>query len=53
MTKLKREKFYMIISNKNNYTYGAFPYTKEGKMAAKDYIQEKSNKNLQLKIKIK
>jgi hypothetical protein len=43
MPKLKREKFYMIISNKNNYTYGAFPYTKEGK----------SNKNLQLKIKIK
>jgi len=51
MPKLKREKFYVVISN--NYTYGAFPHTKEGKAAAKNYIQEKSNKNLQLKIKIK
>jgi hypothetical protein len=43
----------MVISKKNNYTYGAFPYSKEGKQAARDYIEEKSNKNLQLKIKIK
>ena len=53
MPKLKREKFYMVISKKNNYTYGAFPYSKEGKQAARDYIEEKSNNNLQLKIKIK
>ena len=53
MPKLKRDKFYMVISKKNNYTYGAFPYSKEGKQAARDYIEEKSNKNLQLKIKIK
>jgi hypothetical protein len=53
MPKLKREKFYIVISKKNNYTYGAFPHTKEGKAAAKNYIEEKSNKNLQLKIKIK
>jgi len=53
MPKLKREKYYLVISKKNNYTYGAFPYTKEGKQAARDYVQERSNKNLQLKIKIK
>jgi len=53
MPKLKREKYYMVVSKKNNYTYGAFPYTKEGKQAARNYIQEKSNKNLKLKIKIK
>lgn len=53
MPKTKREKFYMVISKKNNYTYGAFPYTKEGRKAAKDYIEKKENKNLKLKITIK
>lgn len=53
MPKTKKQKFYMVISKKNNYTYGAFPYTKQGKEDAKHYIANKSNKNLKLVIRIK
>jgi hypothetical protein len=53
MPKTKKQKFYMVISQKNNYTYGAFPYTKQGKEDAKAYIENKSNKNLKLVLKVK
>ena len=47
-----KKKFYGIYSKNDNFLYGVFPFTKEGKFKAKQYIDEKlKNKNFYIKIK--
>jgi hypothetical protein len=47
-----KKKFYGIYSKNDNFLYGVFPFTKEGKSNAQKYINEKlKNKNLYIKIK--
>jgi hypothetical protein len=47
-----KKKFYGIYSKNDNFLYGVFPLTKEGKNNAKKYINEKlKNKNFYIKIR--
>ena len=39
MPKKRKNKMYLVLSKKNNYTQGAFPYTDEGKKLAQDFIK--------------
>jgi len=44
MPKLKSPKYYLVLSKSKNYTYGAFPHTKEGKRNAEDFAKVNSRK---------
>lgn len=52
MPRAKKEKFYKIVCKANNYTYGAFPHTKDGKILAADYVKSKESESLKLKIEV-
>lgn len=43
----KRKKYYLVISERNKHTYGAFEFTPEGYSEAQRYIRKisKTNKN--------
>jgi hypothetical protein len=45
MPKIKRKKYYAILSKNDNYLHGVFPLSKEGYQEAKTYIQKISSKN--------
>jgi hypothetical protein len=47
-----KKKFYGIYFKNDNFLYGVFPFTKEGKIDAKRYINEKlKSKNFYIKVK--
>ena len=52
MPKKKTPKYYLVLSKSKNYTHGAFPYTREGKQKAEEFIKLSSGeKNEELYIK--
>jgi hypothetical protein len=52
MSKIK-QKYYAILSKKDNFLHGAFPFSKEGYEQAKLFIDKKSEKNKEFYIKKK
>lgn len=38
--RLKKEKYYLVLSKDKNYNHGAFPYTDEGLKMAKDFVKK-------------
>jgi len=42
MPKTKNPKYYLVLSKSRNYTYGAFPYSKEGKKKAEAFVRKTS-----------
>ena len=40
--KKKEPKYYLVLSKSRNYTYGAFPYTKEGRRDAEAFVKKSS-----------
>jgi|GEM_PF-1659732 hypothetical protein len=43
-TKLKKKKYYILISKKDNFQYGVFPYSKDGLTNAKNYLNKITTK---------
>jgi hypothetical protein len=43
-TKLKKKKYYILISKKDNFQYGVFPYSKDGLINAKNYLNKITTK---------
>jgi len=43
-TKLKKKKYYILISIKDNFQYGVFPYSKDGLINAKNYLNKITTK---------
>ena len=35
-----QKKYYLVLSKSRNYTYGAFPYTEEGKKLADSFAKK-------------
>ena len=35
----RKKKYYLIVSKRNNWRYGAFDYCEEGKMKAENYLK--------------
>ena len=50
---MKKKQFYLVLNKKNKYTYGAFPRTREGRMAAMLYKQELRKKHEKLVFVVK
>lgn len=52
---MSKNKYYGIFSKKDNYLHGVFPLTKEGLVAAKEYLKKisptKTKKIFYIKIK--
>jgi hypothetical protein len=48
MSKKKNPKYYLVLSKSRNYTYGAFPYTKEGKRNAEAFIRKSKKEGEEL-----
>ena len=44
MNRLKKKKYYLLISKKDNFQYGVFPYSKEGLLHAKNYLNKMTTK---------
>lgn len=42
--KFKKKKYYILISKKDNFQYGVFPYSKEGLLHAKSYLNKITTK---------
>ena len=40
MPKNKTPKYYLVLSKRRNYTYGAFPHSPEGKKKAEKFIEQ-------------
>lgn len=49
----KKKKYYLLISKKDNFQHGAFPYSKEGLSHAKDYLSKITKQPDLYKIKSK
>ena len=49
----KRKKYYILISKKDNFQYGVFPYSKEGLNHARNYLNKITTKPELYKIKSK
>ena len=48
----KKNKYYIIKDKKTNMLYGAFPFTKEGKAHAKQYLKKINiDKNFEIEEK--
>jgi hypothetical protein len=45
MPKSKTPKYYLVLSKSRNYTYGAFPYSVEGKKQAERFLRSESKKS--------
>jgi len=45
MPKSKTPKYYLVLSKSRNYTYGAFPYSAEGKKQAERFLRSESKKS--------
>tara|TARA_Y100000310_G_C20089159_1_gene537422 strand:+ start:352 stop:507 length:156 start_codon:yes stop_codon:yes gene_type:complete len=48
--RVKKEKCYLVVSKRNEYIQGAFPFSEEGKKKAQEYLK-KINTNKEFKIK--
>jgi len=48
--RVKKEKCYLVVSKKNSYIQGAFPYSEEGKAKAEEYLKKINDKE-EFKIK--
>lgn len=46
----KENKYYLVVSQKNNRIHGAFPKSKEGKEKAKIYAENNSTPKNKLKV---
>lgn len=44
MPKNKTPKYYLVLSKHRNYTYGAFPYSEDGKKQAERFLRKESKK---------
>jgi len=44
IVKIKKKKYYLILSKKDKFQYGVFPYTKEGLSSAKSYLNKITTK---------
>lgn len=40
---LPKKKFYLVLSERSNYTHGAFPHSEEGLILAKSFIKKKES----------
>ena len=49
--RVKKDKCYVIVSEKKGYVQGAFPLTKDGKIKAEEHLK-KINHNKEYLIKI-
>lgn len=49
----KKKKYYILISKKDNFQYGVFPYSKEGLNHARNYLSKITTKPELYKIKSK
>lgn len=47
----KKKKYYLLVSKKDNFQYGVFPYSKEGLEKAKLYLTKITTKPELYKIK--
>ena len=52
MPKKRNPKYYLVLSRSRNYTYGAFPHTKEGKEKAESFAK-KTSKEVQEELYVK
>ncbi len=54
MPKTKTPKYYLVLSKSRKYTYGAFPYSEEGKKKAEAFVRKTSKtQNEELYIEAK
>lgn len=44
VNKTKKKKYYLILSKKDKFQYGVFPYTKEGLTSARSYLNKITTK---------
>ena len=44
LNKTKKKKYYLILSKKDKFQYGVFPYTKEGLTLARSYLSKITTK---------
>jgi len=52
--KTDSKKYYLVLSKSKNYTFGAFPYTEEGRKKAEAFVKKTSKqKNEELYIQAK
>ena len=40
----KKKKYYLLLSKKDNFQYGVFPYSKEGLVRARNYLNKITTK---------
>lgn len=52
-TATKKKKYYLLVSKKDNFQYGVFPYSKDGLEKAKIYLNKITTKPELYKIKSK
>lgn len=52
-TVTKKKKYYLLVSKKDNFQYGVFPYSKDGLEKAKLYLNKITTKPELYKIKSK
>ena len=51
--RVKKDKAYVVVSEYKDRVQGAFPYTKEGKKQAYEYLSKISKKEKEKKFRIK
>lgn len=51
--RVKKDKAYVVVSAEKGRVQGAFPYTKEGKLKAEQYLTKISKKEKGKKFKVK
>jgi len=44
-TKIKQSKVYLVLSEKNNHLFGAFPFSEDGLKEAEAYAKKITRKN--------
>lgn len=49
----KKKKYYILVSKKDKFQYGVFPYSKEGLANARKYLNKITTKPELYKIKAK
>jgi hypothetical protein len=53
MSKMKKKTYFLILDAKNSHLMGAFPHSKEGKIAAKLWVEKLKKENPGKKYLIK
>ena len=51
--RVKKDKAYVVVDGDTDRVQGAFPFNKEGKVDARNYINKLSKKDKKKKFKIK